>query len=857
MSTSNQTLPPHFDPLHYAIELDCCDIQNNVFHGTVSINFRVNEPSNKVFLNLRDLKLLSSAIEEENGLLIEPDSIKYDEVTDVAILTFVEEIHEEFTLKVVYQGAVQTNMTGFYKSEYPSPQDGTTKAMYSTQFEATDARKAFPCVDEPARKATFDVQITASSELTVLSNMPLKTSLELDNGITTVHKFRTSPKMSTYLVAWALGEFEYIERLTDKCIYPCENGDSRDVQKLPVRVYAAKGKSQLGEFALEVATKVIDYYSGLFDIPYPLPKLDLLCVEAYSHNAMENFSLITFRPTALLLETSVDASNPLSLQKIAYVVSHEIAHQWFGNLVTMKWWDELWLNEGFATWIGYYAVNEMFPEWDVPSLVMCKSHEVALELDSLKESHPVRVTVKNAKDIDQLFDTISYLKGCSLLEMVSEFLGADKFIRGVAQYLKRNAFSNATMDDLLGSVGEVCEIDLVARLSNWILKTGYPLLVVEETHDNVIRLSQKSSSSGSDSCKWWIPLMTSKALTIGKSELWDSSMSFTEPNKLMHFNANGYGFYRVDYKSKALLFEICRNIDALSSRGKLALIHDVKATASTEVLLEVLTYFLEIQDPYDYYVWAAILATCSELLLVFGQLSHFYRETESFISLIVETQLEAALSFLKNPDSILASSSDKRRALKAQFYEQILLAAGKVSNERVVTQCELLNDKKCSSITRQIVLSVILSQPNTSPKTFDDVVDQLKTATLAKKESLLGILGKARNPILFGKIFGLIFQAEPMDVQFLAEAMGSNPDIRLDLWQFIKDNYTRICDRIGSNPTVLERFVRFSLSNMVGSSLKLEIEHFFADKDVTTFDRALRQTLEKIEKSTSYADANA
>ncbi|SCU93657.1 LAFA_0F17546g1_1 [Lachancea sp. 'fantastica'] len=853
---SNQTLPDHFDPLHYSIELDCSDIENNVFHGAVSIDLQVNEPSNQVFLNMRDLKILSSAVETASGHSFAPESLTYDEVSDVAILTFAQEIDEKFTLKVAYQGAIQTNMTGFYKSEYFDSQDQTNKAMYSTQFEATDARKAFPCLDEPARKATFDVTITALSQSTVLSNMPLKKSLDIENGSKTVHRFCTSPKMSTYLVAWALGEFEYIEKHTEKCIYPTEVGNKKDVQRLPVRVYAAKGKSHLGKFALDVATRVIDYYSGLFQIPYPLPKLDLLCVEAYSHNAMENFSLITFRPTALLLETSVQASNPLSLQKIAYVVSHEIAHQWFGNLVTMKWWDELWLNEGFATWIGYHAVNEMFPEWDIPSLVMCKSHEVALELDSLKESHPVRVTVKNAKDIDQLFDTISYLKGCSLLEMISEFLGPGNFIRGVARYLEQNAFSNATMNDLLGSVGEVCEIDLLSRLSNWILTTGYPLLVVEEIDGSELLLSQQVSSSESKACTWWVPLMTREAPAGQKLELWDSIMNYKKPTSCVHFNANGYGFYRVDYRSEALLFDICENIKSLSSRGRLALIYDVQATASTSTLLEVLSYFPRIQDPYDYYVWAAIFETCSKLMLVFDQSSKFYKKIEAFMNLIIEPQIDAAISFLVNPDSVLARSSDKKRALKAQFYEQILLAGGRVSHERVVAKCKSLYHNESGPITRELVMSVLVSQPNTSLETFEDAVSELKAATLAKKESLLGIVGKVRNPILFAKVFELIFQTEPMNVQFLAEAMGSNPDIRSDLWLFIKDNYNRIYERIGSNPTVLERFVKFSLSNMVGLSLKLEIEQFFAGKDVTTFDRALKQTLEKIEKSTSYADAN-
>ncbi|SCU87208.1 LAME_0D09186g1_1 [Lachancea meyersii CBS 8951] len=859
MSDGNQTLPDHFRPLHYSIELDCSKLQDDSFSGSVSITFQVNQKSNKVFLNIKDLKVLDANIVAKNGSSIALSSQTYDGTTDVAILTFAEELAQDFTLNIAYEGAIQTNMTGFYKSEYLDPETGEKKVMHSSQFEATDARKAFPCLDEPAHKATFDVTITAASHLTVLSNMPLKSSTSLENGAKTVHTFRRSPKMSTYLVAWALGEYDYIEKHTEKCIYPCDGKEgSQQVQKLPVRVYTAKGKSHQGQFALDVACRVIDYYSDLFGIPYPIPKLDLLCVEAYSHNAMENFSLITFRPTALLLEGPVEASSPLSLQKIAYVVCHEIAHQWFGNLVTMKWWDELWLNEGFATWIGYYAVNWMFPEWDVPSLVMWKSHEVALELDSLKESHPVKVSVKNAKDIDQLFDTISYLKGCSLLEMISEFLGSAYFIRGVALYLKRNAFSNATMDDLLDSAGEVCKIDVRSRLNNWILRTGYPLLVVDEESTGRLKLSQEGISLGVDPCTWWIPLMSSKGSSGEKLELSENSLSLEYPtDELVHLNANGFGFYRVEYRSASLLSKICANLEKLSSRGKIALVSDVQTTASAAVLLDVLGYFTKIQDPYDYYVWAVVFESCSRLLLLLDTSSNLYGKVKSFIKLAIEPQVSDALSFLRDPDSLLMSYADKRRALKAQFYEQILLMAGEVCHEQVVEQCvSHFRSKKSSPVTRQIVMSVVLSQPETSLETFDAVVEELKTATLAHKEGLLAALGKVRNPLLFAKTFDLIFQVQTMDVQFLAEAMGKNADIRCALWSFIKSSYEKIHARIGSNPTVLERFVRFSLSNMIGSSLKLEIEQFFADKDVSNYDRALKQTLEKIGKSTQYAEAN-
>ncbi|SCU82319.1 LANO_0B05820g1_1 [Lachancea nothofagi CBS 11611] len=864
MLPGNKTLPTHFKPLHYALELNCLEIQDGLFSGIVKIDFKPELPSKHVFLNIRDIDILQAVVTTKADKKISLESQSYDEVTDVLILTFVEELDEEFTLDIQYRGTIQTNMTGFYKSQYTDPATEETKAMFSTQFEATDARRAFPCLDEPLLKATFDVTITAPTNLIVLSNMPNKSVEQLSRDGTAMHRFYTTPKMSTYLLAWALGDFEYIEKRTEKCIYPVVGQDSTEMQKLPVRVYAAKGKAMQGEFALDVASKVIDYYSSLFKIPYPLPKLDLLCVEAYSHNAMENFSLITFRPTALLLDGEVETSNTLSLQKIAYVVSHEIAHQWFGNLVTMKWWDELWLNEGFATWIGYYAVNWMFPEWDVPSLVMWKSHEVALELDSLKESHPVRVDIKNAKDIDQVFDTISYLKGCSILEMISEYVGPEEFIKGVALYLKRNEFSNATMGDLLGSVSEVCSLDVNSRLQDWILNIGYPLLEVRTAGPGEFALSQKRflSTSRADATlsSWWLPLMLNNAATDQMLELWDKSATFNFPqDKLLHFNTNGLGFYRVKYEDRVLLQKICLNLNLLSSRGKIGLISDIQTTASAEDLLEVLSYFAKVQNPYDYYVWAVVFEACSRLQLLFFRSNslRIYKKVISFVASVVEPQINNALSFLCNPSVILQDLADNRRALKSQFYEEVLLAAGKGSHWRVVEQCQsLFESGTVKAATRQIILVTVLTQPDTPAATFDTVASELNTATLAHKECLLSALGKVRNSRLFTKSFELLFRIQTMDVQFLAEAWGSNPYIRDDLWKFIKENYDRIVDQIGANSTVLERFVRFTLTNMTGFALKHEVELFFSDKDITSFDRALKQALEKIEKNTLYTEAS-
>lgn len=868
----NRTLPKDFTPTHYCIELHDINTTSNVFFGSVAIHLKCEVPSNRILLNTRDITVSTAVAELQDKSTIGIQSQSYDKVDEVLKLEFASQLSDDVILHINYSGILQTNMSGFYRSDFLNTNTGEPQFMLSTQFEATDARRAFPCFDEPELKATFDVSIVAPSNYTVLSNMPLLTSKKLTEHDLIMHRFHTTPRMSTYLVAWALGEFEYIQTETTKDIYPTldgystEDGSSKTQGKLPIRVYTAKGKAYQGKFALSVASKVIDFFSGLFEIPYPLPKLDLLCVETYSHNAMENFSLITFRPTALLYDGDVEVGDSLALQKIAYVVSHEIAHQWFGNLVTMKWWDELWLNEGFATWVGYYAVAEFFPEWDVPAMMMWKSHAVALELDSLKESHPVKVDVRNAKDIDQVFDSISYLKGCSILEMISGFLGESVFLKGVALYLERSKFGNSTMEDLFGCMGEIAGIDVLERLQNWILKIGFPLLTVSTVDGCQLKLTQErflstnTTSSETDHTTWWIPLMLNDGEQLKKLEFSskEATLDLT-PGGFKYFNNDAFGFYRTKYEDEVMFKVICQNLSKLSSRSIMGLISDVEITGSAEQLLQLLSYFTNFQNPEDYYVWTMILGSLASMFSLLHKKGgdRIAKGLNDFTLSLIENRIDEALEFLKDSNLVLMNKSDNKRALKAQFYERILLAAGNLSHKKVVNECtKLFESGKVTSTVRDIVLRTVLSQPDTSKATFEKVLEELSTATLTHKESILLALGEIKNADLFESCFVLLFIVEPMDVQFLAESWGRNPFIRDALWSFIKEQYEKIYERISINSVVIDRFIRFSLRDLVGSDVKEDVEAFFKNKNVEGFDRGVRQTLERIERNTKYAESN-
>src|SRR3989344_3967776 len=291
--------------------------------------------------------------------------------------------------------------------------------MATTQFESTDARRAFPCVDEPAAKAVFDVTLMVPDHCTAISNTIPTEVQEHESGYK-IMRFAPTPKMSTYLLAFIVGEFEYVEGKTKEAVL--------------VRVFTTPGKKKQAHFALEVTIKTLSFFNEYFAIPYPLPVLDLIAIPDFSSGAMENWGAITYREAALLVDP--EHSSAHTKQWVALVIAHELAHQWFGNLVTMKWWTHLWLNEGFASYIEYLAVDHLFPSWQIWDRFVVADLAQALKLDALANTHPIEVPVHHPDEISEIFDAVSYSKGASVIRMLAEYIGEKDFRDGLRHYLR-------------------------------------------------------------------------------------------------------------------------------------------------------------------------------------------------------------------------------------------------------------------------------------------------------------------------------------------------------------------------------------------------------------------------------------
>jgi aminopeptidase 2 len=369
-----------------------------------------------------------------------------------------------------FTGELNDKMAGFYRSTYKNS-DGTEGILATTQMEPTDARRAFPCFDEPALKAKFTITLIADKHLTCLSNMDVATETdtysEMSGSTKKAVKFNTTPIMSTYLLAFIVGELNYIE--TNKF-------------RLPVRVYAPPNQDiEHGRFSLELAARTLEFYEKTFDSNFPLPKMDMVAIPDFAAGAMENWGLITYRVVDVMFDEKT--SGALTKERIAEVVQHELAHQWFGNLVTMDFWDGLWLNEGFATWMSWYSCNEFYPEWKVWQSYVTDNLQSALSLDSLRSSHPIEVPVKRADEVNQIFDAISYSKGSCVLRMISSYIGEGVFMEGIKKYLKKHAYGNTETGDLWAALSEASGKDLSKVMDIWTKNIGYPVITVTENED--------------------------------------------------------------------------------------------------------------------------------------------------------------------------------------------------------------------------------------------------------------------------------------------------------------------------------------------------------------------------------------
>ncbi|KAI1506145.1 peptidase family M1 [Biscogniauxia marginata] len=866
-------LPSTVTPSHYDLSISSLNFKDWTYEGRVAIGVSIAQPTKEIVINSIELKLLTTQVKVEHTKgtqSFETTTFAYDEKKQRATVQFAGEIpaSPKAVLQITFHGILNNDMAGFYRSKYKPvvpaaasvPKDDTFHYMFSTQFEACDARRAFPCFDEPRLKATFDFQIEVPEDQVALSNMPVKGTSKTKDGFQLV-SFERTPVMSTYLLAWAVGDFEYVEGFTDRRY----NG-----KQIPVRVYTTRGLKEQGRFALEHAPKTIDLFSESFGIDYPLPKSDLLAVHEFTHGAMENWGLVTYRTTAVLFDEKT--SDARYKNRVAYVVAHELAHQWFGNLVTMDWWDELWLNESFATWAGWFAVNEFHPDWQVWAQFVNEGMESAFKLDGMRASHPVHVPVKDALDVNQIFDHISYLKGCSTLRMLVNHLGEQTFLKGVGVYLRKHAYGNAKTEYLWQALTEASGTDVNSLMNNWIEKIGHPLLTVAEEPGQISVKQTRYLSTGDvkpeeDKTIWWVPL----ALEGKVGQQGVQTLALTEKDTTIRdiddefykINSNATGFYRTNYPP-ARLAKLSTQLDRLSNEDKISIIGSAADLAfsgygTTPALLSFLEGF---RGESNHLVWAQVLDSLGLVKSIFSDDETIKSGLEKFALKLVGGAVE----------KIGWEFSDGEDYLTGLLRKRLLLSAAANGHPAVTERANSLFEAwslRGTSLHPSLRTIVYRTAIKTNPANAVPILKKewYTGASIDGKEVCLASLGHTRDAELIEKsILPFLFDLSPPapasesvpsgDMHSLGSSLASNSFARPLQWKYIQSNWDKVTAKM-ANPVVLDRFVKLSLNKFTDAKYVDEITAFFADKDTSGFDRTLEQVKDAIRGRAAYRERDA
>ena len=411
------------------------DLDAATFAGRVEIDVIINEAASAFTLHAIELTLGAASVSSD-GTTCRSTEPTFDETYETATFAFDDALPSgAATIEIAFTGILNDQLHGFYRSTF-NDASGTTHTIATTQFEHSDARRAFPCWDEPSFKATYQVNLTVPSHLAAYSNSPEISNTDLGNGQRTV-SYAPTMKMSTYLVAFIVGPFEETAPL--------------DVNGTPLRIVYPIGKGHLTELALESGAFALRFFAEYFDIPYPGDKLDMVAIPDFAFGAMENLGCITYRETALLVDPA--SASLAEMQRVATVVAHEIAHMWFGDLVTMEWWEGIWLNEAFATFMEVLCTNALRPQWKM-WVGFGVDRDAALQIDGLHSTRPIEYEVISPDDTRGMFDILTYEKGGSVLRMLEQYLGEETYRDGIRHYLRKHSYANTVTTDLWDALEE-------------------------------------------------------------------------------------------------------------------------------------------------------------------------------------------------------------------------------------------------------------------------------------------------------------------------------------------------------------------------------------------------------------------
>jgi puromycin-sensitive aminopeptidase len=818
-------LPKSVTPNRYEIRLTP-DLKAFTFQGEVNIAVIVNEATDDVVLNALELEI-DMASAEHGGKSLNGKA-ELETAKERAHLHFNEKLAPgEWTLKIAFRGILNDKLHGFYRSQYTDAA-GKTHVVATTQFESTDARRAFPCWDEPELKASYAVTLVIDDHLAAFSNGGQQSERKLPGGKKEV-VFKETIAMSTYLVAFIVGEFV--------ATAPVDAGT-------PLRIVHVPGKESLTSWAKQIGAFSLKYFADYYGLKYPGDKLDLLAIPDFASGAMENLGAITFRETALLADDKT--ASRAELERVADVVSHENAHMWFGDLVTMRWWNGIWLNEAFATFMEMLAVDAWKPEWkrwDSFSV----SRAAAMAIDGLRSTRSIEYTVRSPEDCRAMFDILTYEKGAAVLRMLEQFLGANVFRDGIRLYLKKHQFSNTETGDLWDALEAASREPVRKMMDSWIFQPGFPIIDVAPAADGKsLKLSQRRFfylTEDNDQL-WHVPVMvrakTDKGVATHKVILTTRETTLDLPGKLEWalLNEGGHGFYRVHY-APALLSALTKNVGALQPIERFGLVSDT--WAATVAGLGPLSEFLKMARLFtaetDINVWRALIGAFAYLDMVAPD-----ADRPALAAAVREIVGPAAARLGWEPKS---GESELQRQLRGTLSGALGTLGDDPEVQKKARELYARFDDNPESADRDLMPALvnILAHSGDAAR-YDEFKQKFRAPRTPQEEQrYLFALANFRDPSLLKRTMEMTLdgQVRTQNAPYLMHSLLLNSACRYQAWDFARSHWDEMIQKYPDN--ALPRMCEAVIALLDRED---EVKKFFAEHRVRLGGKIIDQHLERL-----------
>ncbi len=811
-------------PVSYAINL-VVSPEEKTFSGTVLIELHFESPARVVTLHALDLDISAATLASKKG------AVSLDPAAETLTISFNEPIPAgPASLTLSFSGILNRQMRGLYETK----SQGETYAF--TQFQATDARRMFPCFDEPAFKARFRLKITIPAALQGLSNMPV-ISEQVEGDLKHL-VFGETPVMSTYLLA--LG----VARLEKKSIR---------IGETEVAIWTIPGQLALGGFALKVTSAVLPLLNDYFDLPCPTPKLDLVSVPDFAMGAMENWGAIFFRDSCLLLDESLSSTE--TQRRVASVITHEIVHQWFGNLVTMVWWDDLWLNESFATWLACKIVDQWRPKWHF-WWTFQQEKEIPLELDALENSRAIHSEVHNAAEIEEMFDVLTYEKGGACLRMIEQFLGEAVFRDGIRRYMKQYQYQNATAADLWSILEEVSGQPVSAITKDWFTRPGFPLVTFSATDKNLgqFEVIQKRFFAGDEkeTPPWTIPLRIKYRDDSGiqiKSIVFEDRQSSLDlssdgPVQWLYGNGGESGFYRTSY-SPDLMQDVSNAVlSDFSSVEKIGVLDNFWALSRRGDL--PISFFMETLRRFDGEKPRVLIANISAYLELLSR--QLVEPSDRILFTAFVSALFGPLWRELGWDAAPGEDED-RRLMRADL---LWVLGAIVQDEEILSELprrQMRYLRKPHSIDPIMVTPLLrLCARSDGGKRFEQFLEKFeKSKTPEIRDQYLLALTDFNKPALARQLidYTLSEKVRAQDAWKPMRTLLANPSVQGEVWDTVKNRWEQLREKCGSIGS--QRIIQ-SARYLWSEKWHDDVRHFFdpAERRSGMGERAIAQTLEFI-----------